>query len=195
MRSGLRPRPGAAPPAPTAPAPDPGRWRRTALVLLTAVALVILLRSTVATPVRIASSSMLPTLAKGDVVLVDRGVAAGDLRRGDLVTFSRPGDGRTTLKRVVGLPGERVVIKDSVLHVDGLAVEEPWVDHAAIDAYYTPTFEVPAGSVFVLGDNRGNSEDSRTYGPVAASALQGRVLVRLWPPVRLGGPHGTPPKP
>lgn len=165
------------------------------VVLLVVVVLVPLLRATVATPVRISSSSMMPTLAPGDVVLVDRGVAVGDLERGDVVTFPDPVHGRATLKRVVGLPGQSVVIKDAVLHVDDEPVEEPWVDHEAIDAYYTRTFEVPAGSVFVLGDNRGNSEDSRTWGPVAAATVEGRVLVRLWPPVRIGGPHGRPPKP
>jgi signal peptidase I len=166
-----------------------------AVLVLAAVLLVTVVRSTVATPVRVSSSSMLPTLARGDVVLVDPEVAADDLEHGDVITFTDPEDGRTSLKRVVGLPGERLVIKDAVLHVDDEPVDEPYVDHEAIDAYYTPTFSVPAGSVFLMGDNRSNSEDSRSYGSVITNAVQGRVLVRVWPPVRFGGPHGRPPKP
>jgi signal peptidase I len=165
-----------------------------ALLVLVAP-LVAVLRGSIAAPTSISSSSMLPTLAKGDVVLVDRGVKAADLERGDLITFTGPVDGRPNLKRIIGLPGESVVIKDAVLHVDGRPVAEPYVDHAAIDAYFSRTFDVPTGTVFVMGDNRGNSEDSRDYGPVDTDDVTGRVLVRFWPPLRTGGPQPTPPKP
>jgi signal peptidase I len=154
-----------------------------ALVLLLALATVV--RTGLATPVRISSGSMSPTLLPGDVVITSRAaLAVGELERNDLVTFSSPQDGERALKRVVGLPGDRVVIKDAVLHVDDRPVEEPWVDHERIDAYYSETYVVPEGSVLVLGDNRANSTDSRDYGPVDADDVTGRVLVRLWPPVR-----------
>ncbi|WP_236554453.1 signal peptidase I [Nocardioides sp. AX2bis] len=130
------------------------------------------------TPVRIDSASMAPTLEAGDVVLVSRWAPeVEDLAHGDLVVFVDPRQGRRTIKRVVGLPGEAVVVLDGVLHVDGAPVEEPWVDPATVDGYYSRTFEVPDHHVFVLGDNRGNSVDSRDYGAVDEEALTGRVLL------------------
>lgn len=152
----------------------------TAAVLVVLLSGVILARTLVATPVRVASASMAPTLDEGDVVLVTRwGPAVGDLARGDLVVFDDPRDGRRTIKRVVGLPGEAVVVLDGVLHVDGGPVEEPWVDPDSVDGYYSRTFRIPPGHVFVLGDNRGNSVDSRDYGALTADDLRGRVLLEL----------------
>ena len=172
-----------------------GGWRRVVLVLLLAVLLVLVLREQVAVAVRVTSSSMLPTLAAGDVVLVRHGVAPSAVERGDVVRFRSPMGSGSALKRVVGLPGDSVVVLDSVLHLDGVPVPEPYVDHAAIDGYYSRTFQVPPGTVFVLGDNRGNSEDSRDYGPVRLDALDGEVVLRLWPLVRIGGARPSPPKP
>jgi signal peptidase I len=128
---------------------------------------------------------MLPTYAAGDVVLASqRPPNLADLHRGDLVTFRSPEDGHSALKRVIGLPGDTLVILDSELYVNHRHVAEPYVDHALIDAYYSRTYRVPAGTVFVLGDNRGNSVDSRDYGPVPADALLGRALFRVWPVIR-----------
>lgn len=141
-----------------------------------------LLRATVVVPVRVESASMLPTLAPGDVVLVSRTPpTVADLEHGDLVVFQSPDDGQQALKRVVGLPGEDLVVRDGVLFVDEVPVTEPYVDHALIDGYYSRTFTVPKGSAFVLGDNRGNSVDSRDYGPVDGDDLKGRVMFRIWP--------------
>lgn len=171
-------------------------WRSAALVvLLVAAGAVPVLREQVVVPVRVGSSSMLPTLAAGDVVLLRHGVAAGEVERGDVVRFSSPTGSGPALKRVVGLPGDSLVVLDSVLHRDGVAVPEPYVDHAAVDGSYSRTFEVPSGTVFVLGDNRGNSEDSRDYGPIPLDSVDGEVVLRLWPPVRLGGPRPSAPKP
>jgi signal peptidase I len=166
------------------------------VVAVATVGALIAVRHTVAAPVRVSSASMLPTLEAGDVVLVARAAPDVDeLDRGDLVTFRSPEDGRRALKRVLGLPGDELAILDSVLHVNGDALDEPYVDHAAIDGYYSRTYTVPEGTVFVLGDNRGNSVDSRDYGPLPAADLTGRVIVRLWPPFGKGGPQGRPPKP
>ena len=165
-------------------------------VLVVVVAVLLALRATVATPVRVSSESMEPTLGVGNVVLVSQQPPELDaLERGDLVTFTSPEDGRRTVKRVVGLPGDSVVIKDSVLFVNDRVVDEPYVDHALIDAYYSRTYTVPEETVFLLGDNRGNSIDSRDYGPVPVDDLLGRVLVRLWPVFRLNAPEPSPPKP
>ena len=159
--------------------------RRTPWAVLAGLALLaalVLLRTVVAAPVRVASASMLPTFAAGDVVLVSqRPPDLSGIDRGDLVTFPSPDDGRLALKRVIGLPGDSLVILDSELYVNDHRVPEPYVNHRLIDAYYSRTYKVPAGTVFVLGDNRGNSVDSRDYGPLPADSLHGRVLFRLWP--------------
>ena len=169
------------------------RWVNIA-VLATFVGAVVLVRATVAVPVRIDSGSMAPTLVAGDVVLVSQDAPdLADIDRGDLVTFRSPEDGDRALKRVVGLPGDVLVIRDSELYVNDHVVPEPYVDHALIDGYYSRTFTVPEDSVFVMGDNRGNSVDSRDYGPVAVDDLRGRVLIRIGPVTR-DEPDPSPPK-
>jgi len=161
------------------------RWGLVAALL--GVALVVLLRATVVVPVRIESASMEPTLRRGDVVLVSRRAPdPATLGHGDLVVLADPRDGRRTIKRVVGLPGETVVVLDGVLHVDGEPVDEPWVDPRTVDGYYSRTFDVPPSHVLLLGDNRANSVDSRDYGPVDRAWLRGRVVVRLRLPRRRG---------
>lgn len=144
--------------------------------------LILVVRATLVVPVRVTSASMLPTFEAGDVVLVSRlAPDVEDLARGDLVVFDDPASGDRTLKRVVGLPGERVAILDGVLHVDGEPQEEVWVTDP-LDGYYSRALTAGEEEVVVLGDNRGNSIDSRDYGPVTEEDLVGRVLVRLWPP-------------
>lgn len=150
--------------------------------MVVVLAAVVVLRTWVAFPVRVDSASMHPTFDAGDVVLVSRTPpAAGDVRRGDLVVFPSPEDGRRTLKRVVGVPGDVLVILDGLLYVDDEPQDEAYVDRTMLEGYYSRTVRVPAGSVFVLGDNRGNSVDSRDYGAVSLDALTGRVLLTVWP--------------
>ena len=157
------------------------RRTTTVALLVLAVGVVVLVRTVVAVPVRVASASMEPTFGAGDVVLVSRTrPRIGDLHRGDLVTFRDPA-GTRALKRVTGLPGDELVVLDGRLHLNGHAVHEPYVDHALVDGNYSRTFRVPDGAVFVLGDNRGNSVDSRDYGPVRDQDLLGRVVTRVWP--------------
>jgi signal peptidase I len=144
------------------------------------VLIVVALRLFVVTPVRVDGESMSPTLHGGQVVLVDK--LGARVHRDDLVVFDDPQDGTTSVKRVVAVAGERVVIRDAVLYVDDEPVEEPYVDLDDIDGLYTPTTVVPDRSVFVLGDNRGSSIDSRDYGPVALADVRGKVVLRLWPP-------------
>ena len=178
------------------PASVPRHRRAVTLALvLAAVGGMVLVRAFLAVPVRISSASMLPTYAAGDVVLMSRDAPElSELHREDLVVFASPEDGGRALKRVAALPGDTLVIKDSVLYVNDREVEEPYIDHAAIDAYYSKTYTVPGDSVFLLGDNRGNSIDSRDYGAVPSDALLGRVLFRLWPVARWGGPEPSPPR-
>jgi signal peptidase I len=156
------------------------RWPVTLAVVALAVAGGWWLRGNVLSSYRVDSGSMEPTLCAGDRVLVDKRVSAADLRRGDLVVAAAPDDGRLVVKRVVGLPGDRVAIRDALLFVNGERVAEPYVDHRSIDALFYGPKVVPARQIWVMGDNRAESIDSRDYGGVRYSSVQGRVLVRWW---------------
>jgi signal peptidase I len=155
--------------------------------VLVLLLLLLAARAWVAEPVRIPTSSMARTLLPGEHVLVDKvSPHARAWRHGDIVMFRAPGTGQLTVKRLVGLPGDRLAIRDGVLVVNGARVAEPYVAPGAIDSvFFGPTLVQP-GEVFVLGDNRRNSLDSRDYGPVPVDALEGRVLLVLWPPARVG---------
>jgi signal peptidase I len=132
------------------------------------------------TPFSVSGSSMEPTAGPGQSVLVDRLTWHWHgLSRGDVVVVRSPQDGERLLKRVVGLAGDEVRIDDSVLVVNGSAVTEPYVDRSRIDGTYFGPAQVPSGHVFVLGDNRFGSIDSRVFGAVAESAVQGRLLTVL----------------
>ena len=156
---------------------------RTLALLAVGVGLLLAARTFVAEPFAIPSESMQPTLRPGDQVLVDKlSYRLGAPVRDDLVAFTTSGS--VNLKRIVGLPGDRVAIEDGVLVVNGRAQREAYVDHSRIDGVYFGPVVVPARRYFVLGDNRGASRDSRDYGPVAREDLLGRVVVRFWPPTR-----------
>jgi signal peptidase I len=154
--------------------------------LLAAVALLVLLalavRAFVAEPFAIPSESMAPTLRPGDHVLVEKlSYRFGSPRRGDLVVFRSPDGGSLAVKRIVGLAGDRVAIEDGVLAIDGHLQREPYVDQKSVDSVYFGPIVVPRGDVFVMGDNRADSHDSRDYGAVPRGALIGRVVTTLWP--------------
>ena len=141
---------------------------------------VLTARSTIGEPVRVSSGSMAPTVCTGDVVLIDRFDADRGVRVDDIVTFPSPVDGAEQIKRVVGVGGQRVAIADAVLLVDGREVAEPYVDRSTIDGVYFGPVTVPEGSVFVMGDSRELSIDSRTFGAVPVEDLDGRLRTTLW---------------
>jgi signal peptidase I len=141
----------------------------------------------VAEPVSVPSESMEPTLRPGDGVLVDKlAYRLGDPHRRDLVVFRRPGSGELMLKRIVALGGDRVGVADGVLRVNGRAVRERFVNRALVDSVYFGPVRVPVGSVFVMGDQRSNSLDSRSFGAVPRGRIVGRVELRVWPPRGVG---------
>ncbi|MDQ0616595.1 signal peptidase I [Arthrobacter globiformis] len=149
----------------------------TTAVLLGAVLLAS--RLWLVEPVTVSSESMEPALPKGSTVLMFKpGPALGSPKAGDLVVFTSPEDGSPAVKRAIALGGQTVAIEDSVLVVDGVPQAEPGIDHSRIDGTYFGPVTVPAGHVFVLGDNRAGSIDSRAYGSVPLEALQATVL---WP--------------
>lgn len=155
---------------------------RKRVALFAAAALIlVLVRVFVVSPLRVDGDSMAPTLRSGDVAVVRK---FGTPHAGQVVTLTDPQDGSLVVKRVVAVGGQKVEIRDAYLYVDGVEVDEPFVDHSRIDGVYFGPVTVPAGDVFVLGDSRNGSIDSRIFGAVPAAAVSGRVLVRLWPPVR-----------
>jgi signal peptidase I len=152
------------------------------------VALIVIVKVFVAEPFRIPSASMEPTLRPGDQALVDK-LSGKSPRFGDLIAFHAPRTGEILLKRVVGVAGDTVAIEDGVLVVDGRQIHEPYADPKAIDSVYFGPVKVRPGTVFVLGDNRANSEDSREFGAVPTHRIIGRAVARVWPPGRWARPR------
>ena len=156
-----------------------GRW---ATVLVAVLALAVGASVAGLLPVqivRISSASMAPTIGDGDLVLVERG--AGPVGRRDVVAAVHPNTGEQLIKRVVGIGGDRVAIRDGVLVVNGAEVCEPSIDPEGMDGAWSGTVTVPSGSVFLMGDERDFSFDSRDFGPVALADVVGLVRVRVWP--------------
>lgn len=128
----------------------------------------------------IPSGSMAPTLEAGDRVLTDKlAYRVSEPQRGELAVFEA-GDGLNA-KRVAGLAGDTVEIRDGVLHVNGEPRRESYVDYRLNDGNFFGPETVPEGHVFVLGDNRSNSLDSRSLGPIPEESLVGEVRLRVWP--------------
>jgi signal peptidase I len=165
----------------------PRRRRRPSLLTvgLALIVLIVVVKIFVAEPFRIPSQSMEPTLRPGDQALVWK-LGARSPARGDLVAFHAPRTGEILLKRVVAVGGDTVGLEDGVLVVDGRRIREPYADPKAIDSVYFGPVRVRPGTIFVMGDNRANSEDSRDFGAVPTGRIIGRAVARVWPPARWG---------
>jgi len=133
----------------------------------------------------IPSGSMEPTLDIGDRVLVNKlSYRLHDVNRGDLVVFERPeGEGSETrdlIKRVIGLPGDTVEGRDGHVVINGHILEEPYLPDGVTTSDFDPV-EIPEDQAWVMGDNRGDSRDSRVFGPIQQDDIVGRAFIRVWP--------------
>lgn len=182
------------------------RWGRWALewvaVLLVALGVAVAARAYVVQTFYIPSASMEPTLMVGDRILVDKlSYDLHAIQRGDIVVFARPPREPATpgvkdlVKRVIGLPGETISFSGGQVYIDGKLLGEPWLPKGTVTTPLLPTVpgcmtvaascKIPANEYFVMGDNRGDSQDSRFFGPIPRSLIVGKVVFRLWPLSRL----------
>jgi signal peptidase I len=165
-------------------------WRETIETILWALALALILRTFVVQAFWIPSGSMIPTLEIGDRVLVAKfWYTFSEPKRGQIAVFKYPVDPqRDFVKRIIGLPGETVSMKDGVVYIDGNPIDDSYVRNH--DYYDMEPVKVPEGQYFVLGDNRPNSQDARFWPDVhkfvPRSYLKGPAFVRYWPIARIG---------
>ena len=168
----------------------PSRWQGAAefgKFVFLVVAIVVVVRVFIAQPFIVSGTSMVPTFQDRNYLIVDE--LTYDFKppqRGDVIVFHPPIDlSAYYIKRVIGVPGDTVTIKNSVVtitnasHPDGLVLTEPYITPDAPDDNFSVT--VPAGQYFVMGDNRPASFDSRKWGLLPAKLITGRVFLRLFP--------------
>ena len=166
------------------------------VVIVGAVGLALLIKAFLFQAYYIPSPSMNPTLFEGDRILVNKlSYKLHSVNRGDLIVFDTPeASGKDDLiKRVIGLPGEFVNVEEERIEIDGGLLLEPYLPLSSnIKSFATPVncvnrpdenygCRIPDDHVFVMGDNRSNSRDSRFFGPVPIEDVKGRAFIRVWP--------------
>ena len=159
------------------------------LTILVAFALVFgFVRPFVLEAFRIPSESMVPTLEVGDRVFVNKFIYRfTEPERGDIVVFESVNGGEEDLiKRVVGVPGDEIEVRSGTLLVNGEPQNEPYLNREIPDDSFFGPSRLSEGEVFVMGDNRANSADSRVFGPLPVENIEGEAFMRFWPPTRIG---------
>lgn len=168
-------------PAPVEEKTDWGRLVFDVIETLALAAILFLGINAVSARVRVDGFSMIPTLEDGEFVLVSKlNYQFGDVQRGDIIVFHYPVDpNQELIKRVIGLPGDRINVQNGVVSVNGQALNEPYI--AAAPAY-SGEWLVPDGNLFVLGDNRNDSSDSHSWNYLPLDQVVGKAVVIYWPP-------------
>ncbi len=170
-------------------------WIETGKTVFLSIFLAVGIQSFVARSYYIPSGSMLPTLQINDRLIVDKlSYRFSNPVRGDIVVFDPPaklGFKDAFIKRVIGLPGDRVEVKNGKVYVNDKALSEKYVEEAPSYTWsstsLTPDGIVPEGHYLVLGDNRNNSYDGHYWGFIPKDRIVGKAVVRFWPIDRAGG--------
>lgn len=179
-------------PEPGQPDPDKTNWRRTIVDILETIFLSVVLFvgiNLVSSRIRVESISMQPTLYAGNFVLVNKlAFNFVEPERGDVIVFKYPPDPTQVpyIKRIIGLPGDTIHIEGGKVFINGQELIEPYL--------VEPTnrggdWVVPENNLFVMGDNRNSSSDSRTWGTVPMENVIGRAEIVYWPPEKWGLLH------
>ncbi|HIK46778.1 MAG TPA: signal peptidase I [Leptolyngbyaceae cyanobacterium M65_K2018_010] len=179
--------------APSSPGSPAAGWRANLRVLAIALVIALVVRVLIAEPRYIPSNSMDPTLQIGDRLLVDKlSYRWQPPHRGDIVVFKPPAQlvglgyngGQAFIKRIVGEPGDTLEVVDGQVRLNGQILAESYI--LAPPQYHLGPVTVPPGHLFVLGDNRNDSNDSHVWGPLPQANLIGRARFRFWPLDRFG---------
>jgi signal peptidase I len=154
--------------------------------LVPAILIALLIHVFLAQATRVYGQSMEPNLHTNQRLVIEKlSYHFHGPRRGDVVVLHDPGGSPELLiKRVIGLPGERVTITDGRVYIDGVPLDEPYLTQPTQGS--GRSWIVPPLHVFVMGDNRSASRDSRVFGPVALDQIIGHAVVRYWPPEQIG---------
>ncbi len=129
--------------------------------------------------------SMEPTLFGHQRVIIEKvSYKLHAPERGDIIVIKVPQYNELYIKRIIGLPGETLEIREGVVYINGQALQEPYVN--GTPRGYYPSLTIPEGYVFVMGDNRNNSIDSRSFGPIPLENIVGHAWMRYWPPNEFG---------
>ncbi len=183
--------------APVSAAPEPPRrpsyalaaisWARDLFVsVLIAVVIILFLYQ----PVKVEGTSMMPSLVDQERIFINKFVyrfGISEINRGDTVVFWYPGDPtKSYIKRIVGMPGDKVQVVEGMVFVNGQPLEEPYVPSEYRDQVSVPISTVPADEFYVLGDHRSSSNDSRSWGTVPRKFIYGKAVFVYWPLDRLG---------
>jgi len=172
---------------PAAPAFAAISWLRdlTVSVLIAVVVILFLYQ-----PVRVEGTSMMPALVDQERIFINKfsyRFGISEINRGDTVVFWFPGDpSKSFIKRVIGVPGDKVQVTDGQVSVNQTMLDEPYVPNAYRDRISTPLRVVPPGEYYVLGDHRSSSNDSRMWGTVPRHYIYGKAAFVYWPLDRMG---------
>jgi signal peptidase I len=177
-----------APPEPPRPLGGVGLWLRDLLVSAVASVLII---TFLYQPVRVEGTSMLPRLEDHDRLFINKFVYRfAAIERGDVVVFHYPRDPeKSYIKRVIGLPGDKLRIDHGQVWLNGKRLREPYVPEVYEDSRSMADLIVPEESYFVMGDHRSISSDSREFGPVDRPLIYGKAVFVYWPARDAGVVH------